>query len=824
MDKKAAVFEFTGYDFQPAKKRAVFYYATRFADRSSLEFSETLLLPKKLEMNGIPAGLTKKLLESLHIMLGISYHKFYFAPKIELPYALAEGEAHFWNEVYKKGLGEFMYRNKLDPGQLAKFEARSTKSETNPKVSNFDIRISDFPSRSLVGIGGGKDSIVAAELLKIHGEKITAFVVENKPSELINSIIETIGIGSLKIQRQLDQKVHEKHEYNGHIPISAVYAFLGVFACVLYRYNAFIVANEYSSNFGNLTYRGMEINHQWSKSFEFEQLFSEYLKNFVTDDVTYFSLLRPLYEIRIVKLFSRYPKYFKLFSSCNRNFVVKGKTHGGLWCLECPKCVFAFTLLSAFLDGKQLLKIFGRNLYEDEKLLPTFKDILSLGAMKPFDCVGTFEEAQVAFEMARRKHENTFIMKKFGSHKPHQSVFKTQKESCVPDHLKFLGMDSALIFGYGKEGKATEQYLQKYYADIKIGIAEIHDGKETFRVVPRKFPRKSAAFDIAVKTPGIKKELVKIPYTTATNIFFSKVKGRHSIIGVTGSKGKSTTASLIFHILKVAGKKVELLGNIGKPMLEYLLHPVQKDTIFVLELSSYQLDDIKYSPDIAVITNLFPEHMDYHGSLEKYYAAKENIFKFQRAGEHLICNQKLGKKYQSSLLGTHNQQNITSAVAAVKLLGVKESTIKKAIKTFKPLPHRLEKVGEYRGIAFYDDAISTTPESTMMAIKAIPKISTIFLGGQDRGYDFIQLEKTLKKYNIKNIVLFPDSGSKMLKNAKGLNILATASMEEAVQFAYKNSPKGTVCLLSCASPSYSLWKNFEEKGREFKKAVITFSK
>src|SRR3989344_3479838 len=386
MDKKAAVFEFTGYDFQPAKKRAVFYYATRFADRSSLEFSETILLPKKLEMKGIPAGLTKKLLESLHIMLGISYHKFYFAPKIELPYALAEGEAHFWNEVYKKGLGEFMYRNKLDPGQLAKFEARSTKSETNPKVSNFDIRISDFPSRSLVGIGGGKDSIVAAELLKIHGEKITAFVVENKPSELINSIIETIGIGSLKIQRQLDQKVHEKHEYNGHIPISAVYAFLGVFACVLYRYNAFIVANEYSSNFGNLTYRGMEINHQWSKSFEFETLFQDYIKNSVTGDVFYFSLLRSFYEIRIVKLFSRQRKYFPYFSSCNKNFTLVGNKNNTLWCGQCAKCVFVFTLLSAFLEKKTLLSIFKKNLYQDQSLLPSFKDILGMGAAKPFDC------------------------------------------------------------------------------------------------------------------------------------------------------------------------------------------------------------------------------------------------------------------------------------------------------------------------------------------------------------------------------------------------------------------------------------------------------
>jgi UDP-N-acetylmuramoylalanine--D-glutamate ligase len=296
---------------------------------------------------------------------------------------------------------------------------------------------------------------------------------------------------------------------------------------------------------------------------------------------------------------------------------------------------------------------------------------------------------------------------------------------------------------------------------------------------------------------------------------------------VTGSKGKSTTVSLIFEILEAAGKKVRLIGNIGKPMLEAMLGKIDPKEIFVIELSSYMLEDIEYSPNIAVMTNLFPEHMDYHQGVENYYTAKQNIFKFQKAGDHVVAlpfKEKIPlNKSEIQLLGEHNLQNIKAAVKVARILNISDSTIKIAIKNFKPLPHRLEFVGEVKGIKFYDDAISTTPESTIAAIKALKNIGTIFLGGEDRGYDFRELEKTLRKYKIKNIVLFPDSGKRMLKSRKGFNILETRSMKAAAKFAFENTEKGKICLLSAASPSYSLWKNFEEKGNEFRDSVEKFN-
>ena len=332
-----------------------------------------------------------------------------------------------------------------------------------------------------------------------------------------------------------------------------------------------------------------------------------------------------------------------------------------------------------------------------------------------------------------------------------------------------------------------------------------------------------------IKTPGIHKSKVTIPYTTATNLFSAKY--RNQIIGVTGSKGKSTTTSLIHHIFKEAGKKVKLLGNIGVPMLsEY--ENIEKDDTLVVELSSYQLDDIKQSPKTAVLTNLFPEHMDFHGDEETYYEAKRNIVRFQKSSDHYIgpnnnwkpksrfINYTEISPFESNLIGEHNKRNIQAAIAVAKLYEIDEEIIKKALRSFKGLPHRLEFVGEFKGIKFYDDAISTTPESTIEAIKSLPETETIFLGGEDRGYDFKELEEQIHNSNIKNVVLFPNSGKRIIHDKKGLNILETSSMKEAVDFAYANTTIGNTCLLSCASPSYSLWKNFEEKGKQFKEAVL----
>ena len=390
-----------------------------------------------------------------------------------------------------------------------------------------------------------------------------------------------------------------------------------------------------------------------------------------------------------------------------------------------------------------------------------------------------------------------------------------------------------LILGYGKEGQATERFLKKYVPAAEIGIAD-----KKYNV---NYLDEQKKYDLIIRSPGVPKHLIIKPHTTATNIFLANTN--NMVIGVTGTKGKSTTVSLIYSIIKQAGKAVHLIGNIGRPMLDTMLKEIGKEDIFVCEFSSYQLDDIKYSPHIAVILGLFPEHMNYHGDVKNYYNAKKNIIAFVTSNDYFIYNPRFKelknwadeakcktipfeqnipiKDEDIPLIGEHNKENIKAAITVAHLLNVENDVIVETIKKFKPLPHRLQMVGKFKKIIFYDDAISTTPESTIFAIKSLKDIGTIFLGGEDRGYIFDELVKTIFDYKIPNLVLFPNSGNKIFKIIE-LNklqplprLLKTKSMEEAVKFAYKYTPQGKICLLSNASPSYSLWKNFEEKGNQF---------
>ena len=836
---KPSVFEFSKYTFQPSQRRVVFEYKQHFLNGKSIPFTETIILPKVPDSSKTNKELLNAVLQGLHLMIGISYFKFYCSKKVVHHYQLSREKAHFWNTMYKNGLGEFYFKNKLDPKNSPKFSFSSFDSAQDKKNKQEKSFKFENTAKILLGFSGGKDSILAAELFKEQGIDFSALFIEtNRKIDLVDTIAEKADLKLLKIKRYLDEKVFHQYPYNGHIPISAIFGFLGVFYAVIYGYSYFTVANEYSSNFGNLKYKGININHQWSKSIEFENLFREYVKNFISPDIGYFSLLRPFFEIRIAKMFAKYKKYFPYFAGCNKNFVLI-KDGGGeqkIWCGACPKCAFTFVLLSPFLSKKELLSIFKKNLYQDETLLPLLKDILGIGTMKPFDCVGTFEESCAAFTLGAKKFKTdvavkTLLAKIKIDKKEIDHLFKTEIPSNAPDYLKFLGMENALILGYGKEGKMNEKYLKKNWPKLKITIADEKRSKQ--------YLQGQKHFDIAIKTPGINKSLVKIPYTTATNIFFSKIKELgNNTIGVTGSKGKSTTASLISAILKKAGKKPIFIGNIGNPMLGTLLRPIRKDEIFVIELSSYQLDDIRYSPNVAILTSIFPEHMDFHEGIKNYYKAKKNIVHYQGKNDIFIYNPKYvavnswkakskvikvktnleqGYRGQTKLIGSHNQENIQLAITATKALGVKDAITASVIEQFQPLPHRLEFVSEFRGIKFYDDAISTTPESTIMAIQSLKNVDTIFLGGEDRGYDFSQLEKIIKQYKIRNIVLFPKSGNRI--KLKGSHILKTKSMKEAVAFAFMVTKPGKICLLSSASPSYSLWKNFEEKGDQFKHFV-----
>ncbi len=296
--------------------------------------------------------------------------------------------------------------------------------------------------------------------------------------------------------------------------------------------------------------------------------------------------------------------------------------------------------------------------------------------------------------------------------------------------------------------------------------------------------------------------------------------------------------------MKAAGKNTYLIGNIGEPAIKHL-KDAGKNTIFVQEMSSYQLMDIVSSPQIAVITAFFPEHLDYHGSLDAYLEAKKNIARFQTKndvvffaaeskGSKIIADASPGKKIacsekdspvtfeEISLKGRHNLGNIGLAFQVSRYLSIDEADTKAVIQRFKGLPHRLQSLGVFGGVEWIDDSISTTPESAIAALNALgDSVETIILGGQDRGYDFGKLVDHIKISNVKNVILLPDSGATIgtLLKKKKIPSVDANTMNEAVNAAKKFAKSGTAVLLSPASPSYGHFKNFEDRGEQFKKYI-----
>jgi hypothetical protein len=454
-------------------RKATFFYQLEHGEEV-FNFTETLVFPTSQPISNIPQNLLNNVLDSLSLALGISYYKLYCPKQIVLEgLQLSKEQAEFWNKVYTKGLGEFFYKNKIDFRELISFPFNDEQTEC-PKCSEVDCPPSlkatvgqgkSAPAelsllrqaqdrndkkkleRSLVGIGGGKDSIVTAELLKSLKKPFIGFAVETHAIK--ERVAQILGVDLIIVKRQIDPKLFELNKkpgvYNGHVPVSSIYAFIGLLTALLYDYRNIIVSNEQSANYGNTTYLGEKINHQWSKSFEFEVLFQEYVKNYLTPDVTYFSLLRPFSEIAIVKCFADYPQYFSVFSSCNRNFKITEKTNIK-WCARCAKCAFAFAMFSAFLPKKQLVNIFGQNLFNRSDLLQVYKELLGVSAIKPFDCVGTPEEVQVAFYLAmlRREYENDIAMKFF------------QKE--VLPKIKNIDTISNEVFKLSIENRIPEEF------------------------------------------------------------------------------------------------------------------------------------------------------------------------------------------------------------------------------------------------------------------------------------------------------------------------------------------------------------------------------
>lgn len=444
------------------------------------------------------------------------------------------------------------------------------------------------------------------------------------------------------------------------------------------------------------------------------------------------------------------------------------------------------------------------------------------------------------------------------------------------------------VLGFGVEGLAAIAFLHKKGSHIwALDKKEKSQIDKTFLTpvekmgvqfqTGEKYLENLSQFDVIIRSPGVRKNLPEllqaeedgVVITSQTRIFFDLCPAK--IIGVTGTKGKGTTATLIYEMLKASGKDVYLGGNVGIPPLTFL-DKLTPDSWVVLELSSFQLQDLHKSPHIAVMLMVTSDHMDYHETVEEYVAAKRNILLHQTESDFAILNrdypasnesdiytqakvfyvtrerevdegafvrgraiwyrragteQKIIDTDDLQLKGRHNHENICAAVTAAFLAKAKLEGIVEALKTFKGLEHRLEFVREVNGVKYYDDSFSTTPETAIAAIEAFKEPEVLVLGGSSKKSDFTQLAETIKtSENIKAIIGVGEGWEEIkssIQNQRS-NILVVEGakdMKTIVQAAAKIAIPGDVVLLSPACASFGMFKDYKDRGSQFKKEVAS---
>ena len=431
---------------------------------------------------------------------------------------------------------------------------------------------------------------------------------------------------------------------------------------------------------------------------------------------------------------------------------------------------------------------------------------------------------------------------------------------------KLRNYSNIAILGFGKEGMSTYNFIRRYDESIKLTIV---DGKEidvsNLSTSYKKYNGVDTdleEFDLIIKSPGIpiigfRKEIVSKMYSQMELLleFYRK-----NVIGVTGTKGKSTTVSLLYNVFKDQTDKVCLVGNIGVPVLDKIEE--FNDSIIIAEMSSHQLETVDFSPHIGVILNLYSDHLDHAGTVENYHNSKMNIVRYQDNDDYAIYdadNYYLSKQdfnkiksnkltvstnkgtiyldddkiylndqfllnkndIKTNLIGEHNLKNIMFVILISQLYKLDLNKVLESIKKFKPLSHRMEYVGKYNDINFYDDAIATIPDATINAVKALKNVDTLIFGGMDRHIDYNLLIEYLNTGVVRNLICMPTTGymvADRLTN-KDINIYKIESLEEAVKLAKEVTKKEKICLMSPAAASYEYYKNFEEKGNAYQEFV-----
>ncbi len=390
-------FRFPSYAFDATTGVASFDYALSGPSGHELRFTERVEFPlPHTPLSAETVAGVGRVLDLLHVVAGVSYYKVAAARRVESATPVAAGAAALFDAVYTKGLAEYAYRNDL-PHVLELSVDVPTVPDSVPAADTTD-------RRPLSAVGGGKDSIVTLEVLRRAGLDPVPFSVN--PNPVIDDVNAASGLSALAARRRIDPRLFEVNKagaYNGHIPVTAINSLIAVATAVLHGLGPVVMSNERSASDPNLLWHGHEINHQWSKGVEAEGLLRGALAAHAELAEPYFSLLRPLSELHIAKLFARFTAYDDVVTSCNAAFKLHDPS--ARWCGDCPKCRFVFLAMAPFMPRARLVHIFGRDLLADPAQMPGYLELLGVDGHKPFECVGEVEESLVALGLLAEQAE-----------------------------------------------------------------------------------------------------------------------------------------------------------------------------------------------------------------------------------------------------------------------------------------------------------------------------------------------------------------------------------------------------------------------------------
>lgn len=814
-------------------------------------------------MQDVPAEVVDNLVFHLGLAELPSYWKAACSPHVEVRAgALSADQIAFWTWILTEGMGEFHYANRTpfaEPGFVTIVSAGPARN---------DVFTGSLEGGYVVPVGGGKDSLVTLDLLAQRDARVATLAINPPPST--EAAVQIADVAErIVVNRRLDPRLLELNQVgflNGHTPFGAVIAFLSALAAVMLGRRFIALSNESSSDYSPLLYGGRVINHQFGKSWALEEALHRYLARFVAADLHYFSLLRPFNELQIAQRFAELPQFHPVFRSCNRG----RKTD--TWCGRCSKCLSTFLVLAPFMGRTELSAMIGGDLLLAPECEPILASLLSEeGAERPFECVATPAEIRAAMELSGdgfvSRATLSALTHRAADHLVPAELYAIADAALRPRVRPLLGRGRIGVLGLGREGTSVCRHLLTNSERLDLTIID-DDARVAARVPSPMRASQSVRFvskppagepwpdlDVLFKSPGARPDHPAIAalagrpalMTSNTELFFEQHVGTR--IGVTGTKGKSTTTSLIAHVLRAAGKDARLVGNIGEPCLEGLAG-ADAETIFCIELSSFQLENLRSPLDIAVVLRVFGDHFDRHGDMAAYVAAKAAITRYQTRHHVVMYNAdcphatalaQLGVARRVAfdrarpallgdakgpLLGEFNNYNLWPAILIGRHFGISDAAIAAAIRTFRPLPGRLEEVANKDGVRFVCDIRSTAPEVTVAALDAHREngddVHFLLLGGVDRQQDYRTLLPALERSAVRHILLLPPTGARIRALIEGsplierIRLFEPKSMEEAIRYVYQHAPAQSLCLMSTAAPSNGgLFSGPEDKARQF---------